>query len=343
MKNNFLFVVTLLFVSTSFSQSINTKLPSLNIDQSNITVSGVSSGGYMAVQLHVALSTVFKGAASVAGGPYWCSEGNSTTAQDKCMKHPEKIKTETSINQALAEAKAGAIENLSNLKNSKVYIFSSPTDTVLPKLNSDRLYEFYANFIPKNQIVYQNTINAGHSWVTNSYGSSCATEGPPFINNCNYDMAGDILKLFYGNLNGNLNVSRSPRAVVNAQLYQFDQTEFQTQNSALYSFGYIYVPKACMEGRRNVRMDACKLHVALHGCLMNPGVIQDKFAVNSGLNTWAEANNIVILYPQASAVAGNPYGCWDWFGYTDKKTYANRNGPQIIAIQKMVYRLLGKF
>lgn len=340
MRNSILFLFGFLFVSTGFAQTNNSKLPSLKIDQSNITVSGVSSGGYMAVQLHVALSTVFKGAASVAGGPYWCGEGDANIAQDKCMKHPDKIKTETSINQALAEAKAGKIENLNNLKNSKVYIFSSAKDTVVPKKNSDRLYEFYANFIPKNQIVYQNTINnAGHSWVTKSYGSACSAEGIPYINNCNYDMAGDILKLFYGNLK----VSRAPRATVNAQLYQFDQTEFQTQNSSLYNFGYIYVPKACMENRRSTRMDACKLHVALHGCLQNPGIIQDKFAVNSGLNTWAEANNIVILYPQVAVAAGNPYGCWDWFGYTDKKTYANRSGPQIVAIQKMVYRLLGKF
>ncbi|OYZ12816.1 MAG: hypothetical protein B7Y39_18720 [Bdellovibrio sp. 28-41-41] len=160
------------------------------------------------------------------------------------------------------------------MKNSKVYIFSSPKDTVVPKLNSDRLYEFYANFIPKNQIFYQSTVNAGHSWVTNSYG--------------------------------NLKVSRAPKAVVNAQLYQFDQTEFQSQNSALHNFGYIYVPKACMESRRSSTMDACKLHVALHGCLQNPSIVQDKFAVNSGLNTWAEANNIVILYPQANVMSGNP-------------------------------------
>jgi len=152
-------------------------------------------------------------------------------------------------------------------------------------------------------------------------------------------MAGEMLKLFYGNLK----VSRASRAVVNSQLYQFDQSEFQTQNSALYNFGYVYVPKTCVENRNGSRANACKLHVALHGCLMNPGIIQDKFAVNSGLNTWAEANGIVILYPQANVVAGNPFGCWDWFGYTDKQNFANRNGPQIIAIQKMVYRLLGKF
>lgn len=339
MKTTFLFLISFLFVSTSFSQTTTNKLPKLNIDLTNITVSGVSSGGYMAVQLHVALSTVFKGAASVAGGPYWCSEGSDRIAQDKCMKHADQIKTETSINKAVSEAKTGKIENLDNLKNSKVYIFASPKDTVVPKPNGDRLYEFYSKFIPKNQIVYQNQVPSGHSWVTNSFGNSCATESIPYINNCNYDMAGEMLKLFYGNLK----VSRASRAVVNSQLYQFDQSEFQTQDSALYNFGYVYVPKTCVDNRNGTRATACKLHVALHGCLMNPGIIQDKFAVNSGLNTWAEANGIVILYPQANVVTGNPFGCWDWFGYTDKQNFANRNGPQIIAIQKMVYRLLGKF
>ena len=42
-------------------------LPVLNIDKSQTTVSGLSSGGYMAVQLHVAFSSVFaKGAGVVA-------------------------------------------------------------------------------------------------------------------------------------------------------------------------------------------------------------------------------------------------------------------------------------
>lgn len=340
MKSTFLFLVELFLVSASYAQTTN-KLPKLNIDSTSITVSGVSSGAFMAVQLHVALSSVFKGAASVAGGPYWCAEGNAGLAQDKCMKHPEKIKTETSIKRALEEAKVGKIENLDNLKKSKIYIFSSPKDTVAPQLSSDRLYEFYANFVPKNQIVYQNQIPAGHAWVTNNYGNACSAQNIPFLNNCNYDMAGDILKLFYGPLKP----SRASRAAIDSQLYPFDQSEFQTQNSSLYSYGYVYVPKACVETRNGLRAaSACKLHVALHGCLMNPGIIQDKFAANSGLNSWAEANNIVILYPQVDkSVAGNPLGCWDWFGYTDKQNYANRNGTQIIAIQKMVYRLLGKF
>jgi hypothetical protein len=38
--------------------------------------------------------------------------------------------------------------------------------------------------------------------------------------------------------------------------------------------------------------------------------------MNAGYNQVGEANNIIILYPQAISVSVNPYGCWDWWGYT---------------------------
>ncbi len=328
-----LFVVSaFVFSFSAQSQSLN-KLPKLNVDKTNITVSGVSSGGFMAVQLHIALSSVFKGAASVAGGVYWCSQANALTAQSVCMKNPGSIKTDDYIQHAISEAKANTIENLDNLKNSKVYIYASAKDSVINSQSSDKLYEFYSKFIPKIQIAYQNKIPSGHSWVTNNFGNSCEAQATPWINNCGYDMAGDILKQFYGPLAINV-VNRGLRS----QVYPFDQKEFQDKNSALFDYGYVYVPQGCLN-----RRSLCKLHVALHGCQMNPEYVQDQFAVNSGLNSWAEANNIIVLYPQAAKVPNqNPYACWDWFGYTGTN-FANRNGPQIIAIQKMVYRLLGNF
>ncbi|MBL7544717.1 MAG: PHB depolymerase [Bdellovibrionaceae bacterium] len=288
----------------------------------------------MAVQLHVALSTVFRGAASVAGGVYWCSEGNSLTAQVKCMQNPSALKVDTYVKKAQAEAQAGTIEKLANLKRSKIYIFASPKDGVIKHESSDRLYEFYSQFVPQNQIVYQNQIAAAHSWVTKDYGNECDVQALPWLNNCKYDMAGDILKHLYGPLNAN----RTIRNDMRSQIYAYDQTEFQSQNSALFDYGYIFIPTNC-----GTRRALCKLHVALHGCQMNPDHVRDQFAVHSGLNSWAEANNIVVLYPQAQKVPQvNPYACWDWFGFTGKD-FANRNGSQIIAIQKMVYRLMGTF
>ena len=39
----------------------------------------------------------------------------------------------------------------------------------------------------------------------------------------------------------------------------------------------------------------------------------------------AEANGLVILYPQARTTPLNPKACWDWWGYTGKQ-YACQYG-----------------
>ena len=60
-------------------------LPALNIDRASVTVSGLSSGGYMATQLQVAWSSVFKGAGVIAAGPYYCAQGLATLAMTRCL------------------------------------------------------------------------------------------------------------------------------------------------------------------------------------------------------------------------------------------------------------------
>ncbi|RYH05980.1 depolymerase, partial [Tropicimonas sp. IMCC6043] len=49
-------------------------LPTLNLDAQATTVSGLSSGAFMAVQLQVAFSTTIGGAGIVAGGPFGCAD-----------------------------------------------------------------------------------------------------------------------------------------------------------------------------------------------------------------------------------------------------------------------------
>lgn len=64
-------------------------LPALKIDKTQTTVSGLSAGGFMAVQLHVAYSATFaKGAGVVAGGPFYCAEGSIVNATGRCMVTP---------------------------------------------------------------------------------------------------------------------------------------------------------------------------------------------------------------------------------------------------------------
>ena len=74
------------------------ELPALQLDKTQTTVSGLSSGGYMAVQLHVAFSSVFaKGAGVVAGGPFYCAEGSVVNATGRCMASHAGIPTSTLV------------------------------------------------------------------------------------------------------------------------------------------------------------------------------------------------------------------------------------------------------
>lgn len=43
---------------------------------------------------------------------------------------------------------------------------------------------------------------------------------------------------------------------------------------------------------------SCGLHVVFHGCAQYAGRIGDVFMTKTGYNSWADANNLVILYPQ---------------------------------------------
>src|SRR4029453_10137994 len=60
-------------------------VPAFNVDAAQTSVSGLSSGAFMAVQFEVAYSSTVKGAGIVAGGPYLCAQGSQTKALGPCM------------------------------------------------------------------------------------------------------------------------------------------------------------------------------------------------------------------------------------------------------------------
>ena len=65
---------------------------------------------------------------------------------------------------------------------------------------------------------------------------------------------------------------------------------------------------------------------------------------HSGLNEWAEANQRVVLYPQATTSLANPQGCWDWWGFTESTwqldpLHDTREGVQVKALMSMLERL----
>ena len=300
-----------------------TPLPQLNIDKAQTTVSGASSGGYMAVQLHVAYSATFsKGAGVFSGGPFNCADASVLNAIGRCLGRGA-IPVDALVATTNAWAKTGTIDPTSHLANSKVYLFSGAKDSVVPQSTSVDLQTYYQNFLPATNIVFKRDIDVEHAIVTDDFGASCLTKATPFINNCNFDMAGAMLQQLYGALN--------PRSkiITDASLVEFDQTPF-VSGQGMATSGWVYIPQSCSAGA------ACRVHVALHGCKQNTADVGQAFIRNAGYNRWAEANNIVVLYPQTSQKATN--SCWDWWGYNDAN-HAKKSAPQMTAIVAMLTQL----
>ena len=301
------------------------ELPALQLDKTQTTVSGLSSGGYMAVQLHVAFSSVFaKGAGVVAGGPFYCAEGSVVNATGRCMASPAGIPTSTLVSTTNTWASQGHVDPVSHLQNSKVYLFSGSVDSVVKTGVMDALKTYYNSFVPAANVVYKKDIAAEHALVTDDYGSACSVKGSPYINDCNFDLAGAMLQHLYGPLN-----ARSSTALPESSFVEFKQSSF-VSGHGMASNGWAYIPQACQSGA------TCRLHVALHGCKQNVSDVQRQYVRNTGFNRWAETNHIVVLYPQTSTAATN--SCWDWWGY-DSANYAKKSGPQMAAIKAMVDRV----
>ena len=330
--------------STAAAQVVS--LASYNVNINQTSVSGVSSGGYMAVQFDVAFSSILRGAGVIAGGPYYCAQGSLMAATSTCSCVPFGCfwQSSTNVDQLITitdrNAGRGLIDGTGNLANHRIWMFSGTSDTAVPQRIMDDLFTYYRHYIRGEDIFYKKDIAAEHAMPTDYFGNSCETRNDPFINNCNYDGAGQLLQWVYGNLNPK-NTGQLGGAFVN-----FNQGEFidQPNDHGMASDGWLYVPANCGSGQ------ACKLHVVFHGCKQyetyryfagGAGLITfgTTYVRNTGYNKWADTNNIIVLYPQATAGGQNPNGCWDWWGYDDPN-YAVKSGRQMAAVKRMVDRIV---
>ena len=336
----------------------------LRADPGQVSVAGISSGAFMANQLHIAHSAGIVGAGIVAGGPFGCavdrvtSDGVSslaTIAIGPCMSVPSLLKPVAFYQQIAADLAAkGRIDSPGNLARSRVYLFTGQADTVVNSKVVELGADLYRTLgVPASQMVFRDRDlpgkGAGHSWVTTNFGNRCDANASPYINDCDYDQAGEMLQAIYGRL-------EPPVARPEGRIVAFDQTEFVPRAAAaangLSDTGYLYVPKACEAGAPL----PCRLNVALHGCLQSAEILGNEFYTKIGVNEWADANRIIVLYPQAHATTvaeltaqnflsplnTNPQGCWNWWGYGDDARYLTRQGVQIDAIWSMVRRVTGQ-
>lgn len=290
----------------------------------NITISGISSGAAFAIQFHVAYSSYVTGAGIVAGLPYYCAGGDVEIAL-KCMSSPDSIDLKALYDATAYAYSLDTIDDPSQLANSKVYLYSGTNDTIVSPGSMEKVVSYYLNYMNEYSMKTVFNIGSEHSFVTQSFGSSCAYLGSPFINNCHYDQAGDILNFLYGTLNGSV-------APISSNIVTLSQAKFVPivglDEAGLADDAYLYVPSGCSSN------GSCRIHVAFHGCEQTLTDINTTFVEKAGYNGWAESNNIVILYPQAKKTDLNPKGCWDWWGYTGED-YASKLGVQMVTVKSM--------
>jgi poly(3-hydroxybutyrate) depolymerase len=309
-------------------------LGSYNVRLDQTSISGVSSGAYMAVQFGVAYSSIIKGVGVISGGPYYCAQDVTSTATGTCMIGSPSATDLISITNSWSSY--GYIDSTSNISKQKIWMFHGYNDGVIKTSVEDSLYTYYKNYTNAGNIYYKNNLNAGHAMVTSSYGAACTTSGGQFVNNCGYDAAGLLLAHIYGKLNP------KNTGTLSGSIVAFNQQEFRTYSVADISMsptGYAYIPASC------AARQPCRVHVALHGCTQNADAVGSAFYGSGGYNQWADTNNMIVLYPQtvsSSIFPTNPNGCWDWWGYNESG-YAQKSGSQITMIKAMLSRLSASY
>lgn len=305
----------------SAAHAADAPLPKLKLDVARTTVSGLSSGAYMAHQAHVAFSDHIAGAALIAGGPYHCAEGKLEIALGRCMMPAEGKGPDAAALARIAEtqAKAGHIAPLSGLAGDPVLILHGRADKTVAESLSTQTAAFYREAAPQAKLHEDLARAFTHTFPTDSNGASCETAAPPYIGKCGFDAAAEIFADLYG---------KPPHAAsaASGELRTFDQDAYRDHGADAFlgAKGYLYVPKACADGQR------CALHIAFHGCQQNADTIGETFARDAGYNRWADAYGVVVLYPQtrASMAPLNLKGCWDWWGYSGE-AYDTRDGAQL--------------
>ncbi len=293
----------------------------------------------MAVQFHIAHSATVIGAGVLAAGPYYCSQGSAWAAVYNCMKPGTwtplppvaLLEADTDI-----LARSGQIDATENLKHARVWLFTGKRDETVRPAVVAALKRYYEEYVPPAAIAYVDQVSSGHAMITADHGASCASSAPPYINDCHFDAAGQLLQHIYGRL-------APPPTQETGRLVAFDQKEFAADAHAisLADTGYVYLPRSCESTR-------CRVHVAFHGCRQNAAAVGVAFVREAGYNRWADSNRIIVLYPQTISRYGfggwpvsfvlNPNGCWDWWGYTGP-VYPTCSGAQIRAIEAMLARL----
>jgi len=281
-------------------------------------------GGDMAMIHTVAFSSRVSGVAVIAGAPYGCNAIVEKGREHACgapapghgpdnprnyarIEDYLKRRNDSGVIDPLEVGRHAAIKNcltpcslcLQGLQGKPAWLFHGTADSlVYPAIMRACAQQVRAlNMSVETEF----GVAAEHGMVVDGRdfpfpGSffGCQHYGEPFIVNCDYDMS----RAFLASLYPTLQPLKPMRAASVSNVVRLNQTRYAPghapQRHGLGRAAYVYVPTDC---RQNVSQ--CKLHVHYHGC--GGAVANDDLSALFWLELphLAEANDIVILYPQA--------------------------------------------
>jgi poly(3-hydroxybutyrate) depolymerase len=139
------------------AQADEPPLGAYNADIAASSISGISSGAFMAVQFATAWSGTIKGVGVIAGGPYYCAQGTAVgalggnievilTATGPCMVGPPPA-VEPLIKQSDVWAHSKTIDDTHNIASQKIYVFHGYNDAVVSPSVTDAGHRFYLHYL----------------------------------------------------------------------------------------------------------------------------------------------------------------------------------------------------
>lgn len=118
------------------------------------------------------------------------------------------------------------------------------------------------------------------------------------------------------------------------ELDEIHTQELHPTYAYLLRWGLVYVPTACKS-----KPSACKKHVHYHGCIADIWSQRVKWTDDIYINAHAEANAIVVIYPQARGDERTGRGCWNWESYMDDPLFDTRESIQLRAINNLIIHI----
>jgi poly(3-hydroxybutyrate) depolymerase len=287
-----------------------------SIAQGSVSVSGISSGGALAQQLQLAHTDLFTGAGILAAPPFACAEGQLKHALGRCLDPgPEGLPVDHFAELLRAAQADGRADSAAGLAGDRVWLFHGTQDEAIARPVMNATAEFYAGLLPPGQLRYVTEVPAAHVFPVLDGPHACAAFEFPYLGDCDYDAAGELLNFLYPGLVA----PAEDVPAVGADALQ-PTTLTGADEAGLESRAWLYLPPECP-------VDGCRLHLVLHGCGQAEGQVDQAFMLGSGYLPWARANGIVLAFPQVSPSLTNPLACWDWWGYTGDE-YLWKEGAQ---------------